>query len=268
MADVLVLLALALLALVLLLTGQLAVRGAVLTAAGFLWLAFVVLPPGMLGSAFADVRLVPLAALVTLVAFAPKAGKSRWAEVLVVAVALGVGATKTWALASAWQAYQPKIDAIVQAMQKIPGGATLFAATAAPYTTMLLTEPGARQTWQPPLKHVASYASVYGRVFVPMTFADPHKQPMVMMPSYLGVKALQDDNPFKVPKVHDLKAVARRIQDQVRAPGTPELGGVYLLVVGPERYGALPALEGFTVFVMAQGFAIYQLTAATGVQGG
>jgi len=259
-ADVLVLLALALLVLVLLMTRQLAVRGTVLTAAGWLWLAFVVLPPEMLGSSFADVRLVPLAALVTLLAIAPQAGKSRWAEVLVLVVALGVGGVKTGALLNDWQAHQPKIDTIVQAMQKIPGGSTLFAATAEPYPNMVLTEPGARETWQPPLKHVASYASVFGSVFVPMTFADPHKQPMVMLPAYLAVKSLQSDNPFKVPRPADLVAVAQRLTAQIHAPDGPALGGVYLLVVGTDRYTKLPTLPGFTVFAAGDTFVIFQAT--------
>lgn len=260
-ADVVVWMALGALVVVLLITRQLAVSGAVLTAAGMLWLAFLVLPPGMLGSSFADVRLVPLAALVTLVAFAPKLRCHKNTEALVLVVALSVGGVKTVALLSDWRAHQPKTDTIVQAMQKLPLRSTLFAATAAPYTNMLLTEPGARDTWRPPLKHVASYASVHGPVFVPMTFADPHKQPMVMMPQYQGIKTLQGDNPFKVPTVADLHAVAARIATQVRAPGGPTLGAVYLLVVGTQRYEALPALEGFTVVDASQGFTIYQLMA-------
>lgn len=259
-ADLLVLLALALLVLVLLVTRQLAVRGTVLTAAGLLWLAFLVLPPEMLGSSFADVRLVPLAALVTMLAVAPQLGKSRWTEMLVLVVALGVGGVKTAALLSDWQAHQPKIATLVQAMQKIPGGSTLFAATAEPYPSMVLIEPGARESWQPPLKHVASYASVYGSVFVPMTFADPHKQPMVMLPAYLAVKNLQGDNPFKVPQPADLVAVAQRLTDQIRLPGSPALGGVYLLVVGTDRYTTLPTLPGFDVFVAGDTFVLFQAT--------
>jgi hypothetical protein len=259
-ADVLVLLALALLLLLLLLTRQLEVRGGLLTAAGLLWLAFLVLPPEMLGSSFADVRLVPLAALVTLLAVAPQAGKSRWAEAVVLVVALGVGAVKTGALLSDWRAQQSKIDSIVQAMQTLPDGSTLFAATAAPYPGMMLTVPGAREAWHPPLKHVASYASVFGSVFVPMTFADPHKQPMVMLPTYLAVKTLQGDNPFKVPRPADLVAVAQRLTDQVHVPGGPALGGVYLLVVGTDRYTSLPALPGFSVFSAKDTFVIFQAT--------
>ena len=260
-ADVLVLLALALLLLVLTLTRQLAVRGALLTAAGSLWLAFVVMPPEMLGSSFADVRLVPLAALVTLLAVAPGDGRSLWVESLVLVVALGVGAVKTGALLRDWKAQQVKIDSIVRAMQKIPDGSTLFAATAEPYTSMMLAKPGARESWHPPLKHVASYASVFGSVFVPMTFADPHKQPMVMLPAYLAVKTLQGDNPFKVPRPADLVAVAQRLSAQTQAPGGPALGEVFLLVVGTDRYLALPPLEGYTVFFAGDTFAIFQAAA-------
>jgi hypothetical protein len=212
----------------------------------------------MLGSAFADVRLVPLAALVTLLAMAPIAGNKRWPETLVLVVALGLGAVKTAVLMQSWKSYQPAIDKIVRVISQIPPGATLFAATAAPYTTMWLNEPGARETWHPPLKHVASYASVYGSVFVPMTFADPYKQPMVMKPQYLEVKALQGDNPFKVPKPADLVAVANRIKDHLDTPSGSILGDVYLLVVGTSRYPSLPTLTGFKVFSAGDDFVIYQ----------
>lgn len=258
-ADVLVGLVLAGLALALLLRRQLAVSGAMLAAAGLLWLAFVVLPPEMLGSSFADVRLVPVAALVSLLAVAPRAPK-RLTEALVLTAALVLGGVKTAALISDWQAHEPQIDNVVQAMKRIPAGSTLFAATAAPYTSMWLSAPGARETWHPPLKHVASYASVVGSVFVPMTFADPHKQPMVMAPAYRAVKNLQGDNPFKVPQSTDLQALARRLTDEIRVPGGPDLGRVFLLVVGTDRYTTLPALTEFTTFVAGAGFVIYRAT--------
>jgi hypothetical protein len=261
-ADVLVLLALAALATVLLLAGQLAVSGALAAAAGSLWLAFVVLPPEMLGSQFADVRLVPLAAMISLLAVAPRPGPSRWTEALVLVVALGIGSAKTWGLVADWRANQARIDHIVKAMQKLPPGSTLFAATAAPYTGMLLGLPGVRESWHPPLKHVASYASVYGSVFVPMTFADPHKQPMVVLPAYRAVKDLQGDSPFKVPQAADLVALSQRIADHVSQPGGPALGPVFLLVVGTERYAALPGLSGFAVHFAGDGFVIFQATAA------
>jgi hypothetical protein len=260
-ADLAVFLTLSALVMTLWLTRQLETDRRAIAAAGALWLAFVVLPPEMLGSSFADVRLVPIAALVTLLVFAPVAGQKHWTEVWVLVVALGLGAVKTAALVHDWRSYQPAIDRIVKVISQLPPGATLFAATEAPYTTMMLTEPGARETWHPPLKHVASYASAYGSVFVPMTFADPYKQPMVMQPPYLAVKALQGDNPFKVPKPADLVAVAKRIEDDMGKPGGSTLDDVYLLVIGADRYPSLPALTGFKVFFAGDGFAIYQAIA-------
>ncbi len=260
-ADVLVGLALAALVLVLLVKRQLAVSGTVLAGAGALWLAFVVLPPEMLGSSFADVRLVPIAALVTLLAVAPRPGAGLWAETLVMVAALAAGGVKTWALLADWQSHQGQIDTIVQATKKLPAGSTLFAATAAPYTSMWLSAPGVRASWHPPLKHVASYASVVGPVFVPMTFADPHKQPMVMLPAYRAVKNLQGDSPFKVPRPADLVALAQRLSDAIQKADAPRLGAVFLLVVGNDRYPTQPALAGFEDFLAGEGFVIYRATA-------
>ena len=274
-ADMLVLLTLAGLVLALLVRRQLTVSGALLAAAGSLWLAFVVLPPEMLGSSFADVRLVPVAALVSLLALAPRPSH-RLTEAVVLTVALGLGGVKTAALINDWRRHEPQIDNVVQALKQIPAGSTLFAATAEPYTSMWLGAPGAREGWHPPLKHVASYASVVGSVFVPMTFADPHKQPMVMAPAYLAVKNLQGDNPFKVPQPADLQALARRLTAETHVPGRPDLGRVFLLVVGTDRYPTTPAttpatppatppqLAEFTPFVAAEKFVIYRATERDG----
>jgi hypothetical protein len=177
------------------------------------------------------------------------------------AAALGVGGVKTWALLGDWQSHQGKIDTTVQAMKTLPAGSTLFAATAAPYTSMWLSAPGVRATWHPPLKHVASYASVVGSVFVPMTFADPHKQPMVMLPAYRAVKDLQGDSPFKVPRPADLVAVAQRLTDAIQKPDAPRLGAVFLLVVGTDRYPTQPVLAGFEVFLAGEGFMIFRASA-------
>lgn len=261
-ADVLVPITLAVLIGALWLGGQLTVAGPLVAGAAALWLAFILLPADLLGSSFADVRLVPLAAMVTLLALAPRPGHTRWAGAFVLAVALGMGSVKTAALVADWRANQPRIDRIVKAMQKLPAKSTLFAATAAPYTGMQLSNPETRASWHPPLKHVASYASVYGSVFVPMTFADPHKQPMVMMPAYRAVKNLQTDSPFRVPKAADLVAVSQRLTAHLREPGGPALGEVFLLVVGPERYTALPALVGFEVHEAGDGFVIFRATSA------
>lgn len=267
-ADVVVLLGVAALMLTLWLNRQLMLNRRVLTAAALLWLAFVVLPPDMLGSSFADVRIVPLAAMMTLLAFGTKETSTRWAEALVLTVALGLGLLKTMGLMSDWKAHQGAIESIVSAMQKIPSGSTLFAATPVDEPSMVLSKPGGREAWHPPLKHIGSYASVYGNVFVPMTFADRHKQPMVVVDKYLPIKEFQGDNPFKMRQPSDLRALAKRISDQVHSPGQPALGGVYLLVVGPERYGALPVLDGFNVFQVGAGFAIYHMVNASGVQDG
>lgn len=267
-ADVVVLLCFAALMLALLWARQLNVSRLMLSAAGLLWLAFVVLPPEMLGSSFADVRIVPIAALVTLMAFATANTQNRWPQTLVFVVALGLGSVKTVGLVRDWQSHQAAIKGIVNAMKKIPSGSTLFAATAALEPNMVLNKPGAREAWHPPLKHVGSYASVYGDVFVPMTFADQHKQPMVVVDRFLAIKDFQNNNPFKVPRPADLQALAPQILDNIRTPGAPPLGGVYLLVVGTELYGALPVLTGFNVFATGQDFTIYQLKPVAGGQGG
>jgi len=259
-ADVMVLLGLVALILTLFLTRQLVVNRLLLTAAAMLWLAFVVLPPDMLGSSFADVRIVPLAAMVTLIALGTVKTPTRWAEALVLTLALSLGLVKTAALVRGWQSDQLVIESVVNAMKKIPSGSTLFAATAALEPSMVLTNPGAREAWHPPLKHIGSYASVFGDVFVPMTFADRHKQPMVVVDKYLPIKEFHGDNPFKVYQPSDLVALAKRITEQTHLPGAPAMGDVFLLVVGTDLYPTLPTLAGYSVFLADDSFVIFQAT--------
>ena len=264
-ADVLVAVVLGALVVGLAVTRQLTVSRLLLTAAGMLWLAFMVLPPDVLGSYYADVRLVPLAALALLLALSTTDDSRRWTEALVLTVALGLGAVKTAALMQAWATDQGPIDRIVKVIKNLPPNSTLFAATARPYLSMVLSTPGAREAWHPPLGYVSTYASTYGQVFVPLTYADRHKQPMLVMETYRATKELQGDMPFQVPKAADLVALANRLDDHVRDPATPPLNDVYLLVVDTGRYAALPELERFSVFFAGEGFTIFRHGSAAAV---
>ncbi len=267
--DVLVALVLGALVVGLAMTRQLIVSRLMLTAAGMLWLAFMVLPPDVLGSYYADVRLVPLAALALLLALSTTDQSRRWTEALVLTVALGLGAVKTVALMQVWATDQVPIDRVVKVIKNLPPKSTLFAATARPFLSMVLSTPGAREAWHPPLGYVSTYASTYGQVFVPVTYADRHKQPMLVREKYRSTKELQGDTPFQVPKAADLVALAKRLDGHISAPGTPPLSDVYLLVVDTGRYAALPELERFSVFFAGEGFTIFRHTpvvAAPGAQ--
>ena len=250
-------------------TRQLIVSRLMLTAAGMLWLAFLVLPPAILGSFYADVRLVPLAALAVLLALSTAENSRRWTEALVLTVALGLGAVKTVALMQVWATDQGPTDRIVKVIKNLPPKSTLFTATARPLLSMVLSKPGVREAWHPPLGYVSTYASTYGQVFAPVIYADRHKQPMLVMEKYRSTKELQGDIPLLVPKAADLVALAKRLDGHIGAPGTPPLSDVYLLVVDTGRYAALPELERFSVFFVGEGFTIFRHTpvvAAPGAQ--
>jgi hypothetical protein len=120
------------------------------------------------------------------------------------------------------------------AFATLPAGSVLWAATAAPYPTLLWRGADELALWRPPLKHVASLASVGRDAFVPSTWADPFKQPIAVPERLRAAKALQGDNPWRTPDGAALgEAVAA-----VRRLGP----GGFVLLSYPERLqGALPA---------------------------
>src|SRR5262249_16038962 len=152
-------------------------------SAGLLSLALFVLPPAMLGSIYADLRLGPALALLVIAALGVPPTAPKVAQLVVGGTALVLPALPAVVLSTAWTTYDREIGSVGQALDSVPRGSTVFAVTSEPYTRLLADTKERQAAWRPPLKHVASYAALRGVVFVPMTFADPTKQPLVVLPS-------------------------------------------------------------------------------------
>ena len=76
-------------------------------------------------------------------------------------------------------------------------------------------------------------------MFVPITWADPTQQPLAVKPAYRPVYVFQG-NPKKTFTADALASLVGDIQ--AHRAGWPDLGNIYLLVVGlpPEKWPALP----------------------------
>ena len=185
-----------------------------------------------MGSLYADTRLAPAIALLGIVSLDIRAGVPKFVSWTVVAVALVLACFRMAILSSIWLRYDAQIAPIVNALDQIDPGATLFAATSEPYPRLIADSPERVAAWNPPLKHVASYAVLHHPVFVPMTFADPTKQPLVISPAYESVKSFQGENPTLVRDPKALSVFLADLQDRLGNPAWPRIDSAYLLVMG------------------------------------
>lgn len=202
-----------------------------------LGITYLVMPYSLFGSLYGDARMPVAIALVAVACFDLQRVPPRavaLGAVLLVALLAG----RNVAIARSWQAVAPIHSSHEAAFAQLPQGSRLWAATAGPYPTLAWRNAAELGMWHPPLKHVASLASVGRDVFVPSTWADPAKQPIELPPEYLPAKQVQGDNPIKTATAADLEQALRAIR-RIRQPGDRV---DFLLLSYPDRLqGALPA---------------------------
>lgn len=148
-----------------------------------------------------------------------------------------------------WKSWEAQIAPIAAAIQKIEPGSTLFAATAEADPALIADTPARRASWQPPLKHVAAFAVLGSPVFVPMVRANPTQQPLAVRPAYWPVYLFhgQRDGEGNPIRVYSRAAFARsvgQIKSNLDNRVWPDLGHVYLLLVGNKRLEPLPLPPG------------------------
>lgn len=218
------------------LTKRLAVSRPLAFVAAMMSLVIVVLPPSLMGSLYVDTRLGPALAFLLIAVFdvrpVPSDRLVGWAVLTMVCV---LSISRTSVLSLLWIEEEREITPIVKSLDTIAPGATIFAATAEPYPRLAAVGPKRQAAWHPPLKHVASYAVLNKAVFVPMTWADPTKQPLIVNETFAPVKAFQGNNPVKVPDQASFDRLVVNLTDRLRDKAWPKLDDTYLLLVGSDR---------------------------------
>lgn len=246
-------------ALALVVARRIRMAGAMTLPLVLLVVTFMLMPFGLFGSLFADMRL-PLVILLAAIAATDVRRVPSRAAMLVAALLLALLAVRSGAIARSWIAEMPVFARHEAAFALVPPGSVLWAATAAPYPSFFYGSDAELALWHPPLKHVVSLASVGRDVFVPATFADPFKQPIAVPAALAAAKTLQFDNPFKTPTAAALAERADAIR-ALRASGHIGWGAAdqdYLLLSYPDRMqGALP--PGLAVVVRDPLFLLLRL---------
>ena len=206
----------------------------IMSAMLMMMIAFIVLPGSLMGSAFVYVRLGPAIALLWIAAIDVKAADINANRLIVILVIL-LSVLTSSGITSQWHDFNQKTSEIVSVFDKTETGATIFSATAQPYTLLIADTPERRFAWNPPLKHIGSYAVLYGPKFVPMTFVDPMKQPLNVAEKYQDVKAFQGNNPRKTYSGPELEQFLLEIRAHLSDGNWPPLDNVYVFVMGFDR---------------------------------
>ena len=215
-------------------TKCLTISSHLMTALLMMMLAFIVLPSSLLGSSFVYVRLGPAIALLWITAIDTKADHINTNR-LIACLAILVAVLTSTAMTSQWRDFNKETLNILRVFDKTETGATIFNATTQPFTRLIADSPERRAAWNPPLKHIVSYAVRYGPKFVPMTFVDPTKQPLNVSDKYLTVKAFQGDDPRKTRTGLELEQFLVEIRDHLQNGDWSPLKNTYAFVMGFDR---------------------------------
>jgi hypothetical protein len=233
---------------------RLRLANAMIPTIALLLVTFVVMPYGLFGSLYADARL-PIAILFVMIAAVDLRPLPSRTLVVGISLALVLLVARDAAIAREWHAEAPVIEAYRKAFDALPAGSTLYVASAEPFPKLAYASAAELVRWHPPLKHLASLASVGHDVFVPSTWADPYKQPIAVLPRRLAAKQLQGDNPFQTPTADKLGDVVARIQALRGAGATaPE----FLLLLRPDVLAGTPP-PGLVAVAHGGTFTIFRI---------
>ena len=223
-------------------------------------LALFALPSSLMGSLYADTRLGPAIALIAIATMDIRADAPKSVAWTALIVILFLACLQSTAVTYTWARYDSETASIVSALDTIEEGATLFSATSEPFVRLIADDSERRAAWSPPLKHVASYAVLLAPIFVPMTFADPTKQPLVVRDSYRSVKTFQGDNPEQISHPQALSAYIARLEERLGGPDWPPIASAYLLVMGRQRLEPMSLPVSVTQIAQGERFVLLRLS--------
>jgi len=217
--------------------------------------AWLVLPDTAIGALYVDSRLGPAIAFLVLIAFDVRA-EAKVAQLALLAASVLIALVRTVALSAAWLSDQNAITPIISAFERIEPGSALFAVTSDPYTKLIASTADERRAWNPPLEHVASYAVLHAPVFVPMVFAEPTQQPLVVKPAFAPLYRYQGSNPDILSGRPALSAYATRLVTASAREHWPKVNSIYILAVGKGLSGVRGELADFEVVAPEANFVL------------
>lgn len=148
---------------------------------------YLILPFGLASGYYVDTRMPIAIALLLLAGIDVRIRRSRPASALagLIVAALMV---KQGALAASWRAFEPLIDEAVAALDALPAGSIILQSECQPESGDI---PAVYRERQPPMTHLAAFASFDGTRFAAGTWAIAGQQPVAVKPAYRPYYDLQ-----------------------------------------------------------------------------
>jgi hypothetical protein len=202
-------------------------------AVGFL-LLYLVIPSKLLGTSFADLRMIPAVALI-VPAFCSLSLPSRRWMVLALAVVSGITLANLATVYVVWLSYRGEYADIIESFHKIDRGSLVLTATSGEGE-----DPPFNDLTQYPMTYAPALAVHYANAFVPNLFTEVGKQPLQVR-SAVQRLAIPIGGPFPI---RGLAAIAAG----QTSPETPAFVRTwyrdydYLYVLGPSVANPLPDL--------------------------
>ncbi|MBV8652200.1 MAG: hypothetical protein JO255_12085, partial [Alphaproteobacteria bacterium] len=213
-----------------LLGGRIRIAPPMRLALAALAVTFLAAPTDLMGALWLDARL-PIALVFMAIAGSEAQFRSVPLRRAVGLAMAGLLVFQATVMSASWITYERIEDEFVSAFSDIPAGSTLVVGAGGEMPTLLYRDEAGLAGWRPPLKHVASLATVPKPIFVPSTWADPTQQPVAVTPRYAAMKALQGNNPVPLSSLDDFARLIGRIRDAQSSAGDGR--PVYLLLLDP-----------------------------------
>jgi hypothetical protein len=204
----------------------------ILLAAGFSFL-YVALPSKLLGTSFADLRMIPAAALIIPAFCSLSLPNRRWVAAALTVVT-GITLANLTTVCLVWLSYREDYAAVIESFRKIDRGALVLVGSSED------GDPPFNDLTRYPMFYAPALAVHYADAFVPNLYTEVGKQPVQVRSDFRRL-AMPDAGlvPMRV-----LTAIAAR-ETQPEAPssiGTWYRDYDYLYILGPRVANPLPNL--------------------------
>lgn len=127
-----------------------------------------------------------------------------------------------------WYRHNDIIEEYTTAFARMKSGSIMFVVTGSSEPTLS----SSRHQWRPPVWHLGSLATLKQKVFVPVIWAHPAKQPITVTKKFNAIKEFQTNDPLGVRSSDDLTDVLNQIRSLVFDVDIP-IESVFLLVIDP-----------------------------------
>ena len=218
-------------------------------ATGFA-LLYLTIPPRLFGTAFADIRVLPAAALI-LPAFCSLSLPSRRWTMAALAIVGGITLANLAVVLVVWLSYRADYSALIQSFQKIDRGSKILIGTSGEGD-----DPPFKDLTQYPMYYAPTLAVHYANAFVANVFTEAGKQP-IQARAEVRRLAIPYGGPVPIRLLSAIAAAQITASDNVAFIRTWYLDYDYLYLLGTGVANPLPGM--LEELDRSERFALYKI---------